>query len=112
MAERPEMLQGKTVKMKVGCGSLFITLNYFDGKPFELFLMGSKLSGCSGNQNAIARLITLCFKNNVPTGDIIDQLSNISCPACVRIKAKLGKDEIIDFPSSCGDACSRFIKKL
>jgi ribonucleoside-diphosphate reductase alpha chain len=109
---RPEVLQGYTTKVKVGCGSIFLTLNVNEGKMFEMFINGSKLSGCGGLQQALSRTITLCFKNNIPLEDIIEQLYGISCPACTRAKAKLGKDEVVDFPMSCGDACSRFIKKI
>jgi len=109
---RPEVLQGYTTKVKTGCGALFLTINFDQDRPFEIFLNSSKLGGCSGNQNAIARLLTLCFKNNVSIEDIVDQLQGISCPACTRAKAKLGKDEIVDYPTSCPDAVARFIKKM
>lgn len=110
---RPEILSGKTTKIKVGCGSLFITLNFGENKtPFEIFLNGSKLGGCRANQEAISRLVTLCFQNNVSIEAIIDQLELIKCPSCTRAKAKLNsQEEIRNFPTSCGDAVAKLLKK-
>jgi ribonucleoside-diphosphate reductase alpha chain len=111
---RPKILDGKTTKIKVGCGSLFITLNYDkDKKPFEIFLSGSKLGGCEGNQNAISRLISLCFQNNISVDTVIEQLELIKCHSCTRAKAKLTtQEDIKNFPTSCGDAVSKFLKEI
>ena len=111
---REEILDGKTIKVKVGCGTLFITLNLDkDKKPYEIFLNGSKLGGCEGNQSAISRLISLCFQNNISTDTIIESLELIKCHSCTRAKAKLDdKEDVKNFPTSCGDAVAKFLKKI
>lgn len=111
---RPEILDGKTTKIIVGCGSLFLTLNFKDdGTPFELFLNGSKLGGCLANQGAIGRLVTICFQGGISIDTVIDQLELITCPACTRKKAKLtNQEEVRNFPTSCGDAVAKFLRKV
>jgi len=110
---RPEILEGKTKKLKVGCGTLFITLNYKENKPFEIFLNGSKMGGCRANQESLSRIITLLFRYSIPIDEVIDQLDMIKCPACTRVKAKLENQvEIKNFPTSCGDAVAKFLKEI
>jgi ribonucleoside-diphosphate reductase alpha chain len=109
---RPQIVDGKTKKAVIGCGTLYLTLNFVNGKPFELFLNGSKMGGCRANQESISRLATLAMKHDIPTAEIIDQLSLIKCPACTRAKAKLNQEEMADFPTSCGDAVAKFLKEV
>jgi len=106
---RPKVLEGKTAKLKVGCGSLFLTLNLKDGQPFEIFLSGSKLGGCKSNQEGLGRLITLLFRKGATIDEIKDTLELIKCPACSAAKAKLEPEEKKDFPTSCPDAVAKFL---
>ena len=113
MATRPKDLEGKTRKIKVGCGTLYLTVNFHDKKPVELFLNGSKLGGCRANQEGLSRLVSLAFKTGTSVADVIDQLELIKCPACTRAKAKLDNEkEVQDFPTSCSDAVAKFLKSI
>jgi hypothetical protein len=110
---RPEILDGSIKKVKVGCGALFITVGFNQGKIYEIFLNGSKLGGCRANQESIGRILSLAFRYEIPTAEIIDQLALISCPACTRAKAKLNDSEQIkNAPTSCGDAVAKVLKQL
>lgn len=111
---RPDIVDGKSTKMKVGCGNLYISVNFNDdGKPFEVFLNGSKLGGCRANQEGLSRLATLCLKHDVPLEEVMDQLQLIVCPACTRAKAKLTDQEAVKvFPTSCPDAVAKALDKL
>ena len=40
--DRPETLQGLTTKVVTGLGSLYLTVNELDGKPFEVFAIIGK----------------------------------------------------------------------
>ena len=112
MVKRPKIVDGKTGRIEVGCGSLYLTLNFVDGQPFELFLNGSKLGGCRANQESISRLATLLFKKDCPVEEIIDQLELIKCPACTRTKAKMvNQEDIKNFPTSCGDGVAKFLRE-
>jgi len=47
LKKRPQVLQGKTVKVKTGCGSAYITINKDDdGNLFEVKIVLGKAGSC------------------------------------------------------------------
>ncbi|MEE4312631.1 MAG: vitamin B12-dependent ribonucleotide reductase [candidate division KSB1 bacterium] len=77
---RPEILDGKTIKMKTGCGSLYVTINEENGVPFELFNTMGKAGGCAASQSeAIGRLVSLTLRRGISFEDIVKELGGISC---------------------------------
>jgi len=78
MKDRPEELEGITVKIKTGYGNLYITVNTLDGKPFEVFAQIGK-SGYStmADTEAICRLISLALRSGIPVTNIVEQLKGI-----------------------------------
>lgn len=79
MRPRPETLTGKTYKIPTGLGSLFVTINEQDGKPFEVFCSIGK-SGASilAKAEVTARLVSLALRNDIPVSEIVKQLVDIS----------------------------------
>ncbi|MBI4680433.1 MAG: adenosylcobalamin-dependent ribonucleoside-diphosphate reductase, partial [Nitrospirae bacterium] len=79
--KRPEVIKGTTRLMKTGCGHLYITINQdADGNFFELFTHMGKAGGCAASQaEAIGRLVSLAFRSNIDTAEIMSQLKGISC---------------------------------
>lgn len=111
--DRPKRIDGSIEKVKVGCGTLFITVGFDKGKISEIFLNGSKLGGCRANQECIGRVLSLAFRHEIPIEEVIDQIEMIVCPACTRAKAKLTDPEKIkEFPTSCGDAVAKVLKSM
>ena len=96
--ERPKSVSGKTTKCTSGCGSLFVTTNVVDGKPYELFVHHSD-GGCQSNMEAIGRLISLALKDGIEVDEIVGQLSKIKCSNAIRSS------------KSEGDSCSQIIGK-
>ena len=76
---RPEVLIGKTHRIKTGYGWLYVTINELDGKPIEVFATIGK-SGASilAKAEIIGRFVSLCLRYEVPMKEIIDQLIDIS----------------------------------
>jgi len=76
--ERPEVLQGFTEKIKTGYGNLYVTVNMFEGKPFEVFASIGK-SGYStmADTEAICRLISLGLRSGISVAQIVKQLQGI-----------------------------------
>jgi len=110
---RPEILDGHIKKVRVACGSLFISVGVSNSQVTEVFLNGSKLGGCRANQECIGRLLSLALRHNIPLEEIIDQTEMILCPACTRAKAKLTDPEKIkDYPTSCSDAVAKFLTTI
>ena len=83
---RPSKLEGKTVKVKTGCGNMYLTVNFHEGQPYEMFCYLGKPGGCiSGQNEAVARLVSLCFRLGGSVESIIKQLKGISCPQGVFV---------------------------
>lgn len=104
--KRPEAIKGTTRLMKTGCGHLYITINQDgDGNLFELFTHMGKAGGCASSQaEAIGRLVSLAFRSNIDTVEIMSQLKGISCHSPTW--ANGGKI------SSCSDAISKAIERF
>lgn len=97
---RPKTLQGNTHKVKTGCGNLYVTITYHEGKVFELFAHLGKTGGCAAAQTeAMCRCISLGLRSGVEPQQFVRQLRGIKCPA-----------QLPDV-GSCADALSQVIAK-
>ena len=79
---RPQIVEGKTIKVVTGCGNMYVTLNRNDsGKLIEVFAVLGKNGGCSRCQNeALTRAITAGLRHGVPVDEYIKELSGLQCP--------------------------------
>ncbi len=75
---RPDCLNGITEKIRTGYGNLYITINTYDDRPFEVFAQIGK-SGFStmADTEAVCRLISLSLRSGISVDDIIEQLLGI-----------------------------------
>jgi ribonucleoside-diphosphate reductase alpha chain len=102
---RPKVVEGYTFKTLCGCGKIYITINFIDKKPFEVFVRSGQSGGCSFAQNeAIGRLISLALRCGIPAEEIINQLKNIRCP-----KPLMSKEGTI---TSCADAIAKTLQQF
>lgn len=77
---RPIITEGKTHKVKTGCGSLYVTVNIVEGLPFEIFTRLGKSGGCAYTQvEAISRLVSAVLRLGGDVKDIVHQLSGLRC---------------------------------
>lgn len=76
--ERPASLTSVTDKIKTGLGNLYVTISYYNQKPFEVFTSIGK-SGYStmADAEALGRLISLAFRSGVDPKEVIRQLKGI-----------------------------------
>jgi len=76
--ERPNSLPSVTDKIKTGFGNLYVTISYFNRKPFEVFTSIGK-SGYStmADAEALGRLISLALRSGVDAREVIGQLKGI-----------------------------------
>lgn len=76
--ERPNSVPSVTDKIKTGFGNLYVTISYFNQKPFEVFTSIGK-SGYStmADAEALGRLISLALRSGVDPKDVISQLKGI-----------------------------------
>ena len=75
--ERPKILEGKTIKMKLTQGSLYLTLNS-NGKEREVFVtLGKAGSDAKADAEALGRLISLYLQGGGSTQTVVKSLKGI-----------------------------------
>lgn len=103
--ERPEVTTGFTQKVKIGCGNLYITVNYDEnGRICEVFTNTGRAGGCPSQSEATSRLVSIALRSGMDTKAIVEQLKGIRCPSTIRQKGL----KVL----SCPDAIGRLIEKV
>lgn len=78
--KRPEALEGRTEKRITGCGALYVTVNFYKQKPFEVFLKMGKAGGCASAQcEGIGRLVSYALRSGGDHLEIARELQGIRC---------------------------------
>ncbi len=82
--KRPEVTMGFTERMKIGCGNLYVTVNYDKHGICEVFTSTGKAGGCPSQSEATARLVSIALRSGVSMQEVYHQLKGIRCPSTVR----------------------------
>lgn len=101
---RPDTVTGVTERVKIGCGNLYITVNYDDKGICEVFTNTGKAGGCPSQSEATARLASIALRSGIDVKSIVDQLKGIRCPSTIRqpgLKC-----------TSCPDAIAKTIERV
>lgn len=106
--ERPEITTGITEKVRVGCGNLYITVNYDDKGVCEVFTNVGRAGGCPSQSEAASRLISIALRSGMDASEIIGQLKGIRCHSTLRQKANNKDIKVL----SCPDAIAKTIEKV
>ncbi len=101
---RPEVTYGLTERMKIGCGNLYVTVNYDESGICEVFTSTGKAGGCPSQSEATARLVSIALRSGVSVQEILDQLRGIRCPSTIRHTGMKC--------TSCPDAIAKVVKKV
>ncbi|MFZ5986647.1 MAG: TSCPD domain-containing protein, partial [Bacillota bacterium] len=101
---RPEIATGFTEKVKIGCGNLYVTVNYDEQGICEVFTNTGRAGGCPSQSEATARLVSIALRSGVDHKYIVEQLKGIRCPSTIRQKGLK--------VMSCPDAIGRLIEKV
>ncbi len=75
---RPGSLPSVTDKIKTGFGNLYVTISYYNQKPFEVFTsIGKSGYTTMADAEALGRLISLALRSGVDAKEVISQLKGI-----------------------------------
>jgi ribonucleoside-diphosphate reductase alpha chain len=101
---RPDITTGFTEKVKIGCGNLYITVNYDEHGICEVFTNTGRAGGCPSQSEATSRLVSIALRSGIDAKSIVEQLKGIRCPSTIRQKGL----KVL----SCPDAIGRLIEKI
>jgi ribonucleoside-diphosphate reductase alpha chain len=76
--DRPTSLPSVTDKIKTGFGNLYVTISFYNQKPFEVFTsIGKSGYTTMADAEALGRLISLALRSDVDVKEVISQLKGI-----------------------------------
>ena len=101
---RPDVTMGFTEKVRIGCGNLYITVNYDDKGICEVFTNLGRAGGCPSQSEATSRLISMALRSGMDVDILIEQLKGIRCHSTLRQKGL----KVL----SCPDAIGRVLEKV
>ncbi|HEB13656.1 MAG TPA: adenosylcobalamin-dependent ribonucleoside-diphosphate reductase [candidate division CPR3 bacterium] len=98
--ERPDVMTGKTYRMKTGYGNLYVTVNNDEkGVPFEIFATIGKSGGFFQEQSeAICRMVSLSLRSGIDVKEVVDNLKGIRGPSPILT----GKGMVLSLPDAVG----------
>ena len=76
---RPRATQGQTFKFRMGCGTLFVTVNRDGQGPCEVFANLGKAGGCPSQSEATCRAVSAALRSGVEPQVLVEQLKGIRC---------------------------------
>ena len=109
---RPNTTYGETVKTRIGCGTMYITVNSDDNGICEVFTSLGRNGGCPSQSEATSRLISLALRSGVSVEAVIDQLKGIRCMNTMRqggIK-QIDGTVVLSCPDAIGKTMERVYK--
>lgn len=101
---RPDITTGFTEKVRIGCGNLYITVNYDEHGICEVFTNTGRAGGCPSQSEATSRLVSIALRSGIDAKSIVEQLKGIRCPSTIKQKDL----KVL----SCPDAIGRLIEKV
>ncbi|MBN2590824.1 MAG: adenosylcobalamin-dependent ribonucleoside-diphosphate reductase [Sedimentisphaerales bacterium] len=104
---RQQITTGKTIKYRIGCGTLFVTVNKDENGLCEVFANLGKAGGCPSQSEATCRAISAALRSGVKPEILIEQLKSIRCLSTIAGR-KTNKD--IDV-LSCPDAIATALQQ-
>ncbi len=78
--KRPKIVEGYSPKIVTAHGNMYLNINSWDGKVYEVFANVGKPGGCAAAyMGALTRIITLGLRHGVPLAEVVEQLKDTMC---------------------------------
>lgn len=104
---RPRTTTGTTSKFRMGCGTLFVTVNKDEKGICEVFANLGKAGGCPSQSEATCRAVSAALRSGVDPVVMVDQLSGIRCLSAAVARKANREVQVL----SCPDAIARAMKE-
>jgi len=104
---RTRVTLGKTTKFRMGCGTLFVTVNCDEQGLCEVFANLGKAGGCPSQSEATCRVISAALRSGVAPKELIEQLCRIRCLSTAAARNKANNVDV----QSCPDAIAKAMRE-
>ena len=104
---RNRVTEGKTFKYRMGCGTLFVTVNRDEQGLCEVFANLGKAGGCPSQSEATCRAVSAALRSGVPADELVGQLRGIRCMSTATARKNGNGIDVL----SCPDAIARAIEE-
>ena len=104
---RNRVTTGKTSKFRMGCGTLFVTVNGDENGICEVFANLGKAGGCPSQSEATCRAVSAALRSGVDPAVLVEQLKGIRCLSTSVARKDSEDVEVL----SCPDAIARAIQE-
>lgn len=104
---RPKTTSGLSTKFRMGCGTLFVTVNRDEKGICEVFANLGKAGGCPSQTEATCRAVSAALRSGVDPMVMIDQLSKIRCLSTAVARKTNNEVDVL----SCPDAIARALRE-
>lgn len=108
----PEGLTYRKYKIHSGCGKLylFVGIDEYEGKIYDVFTNTDGSGGCSINTQANSRLLSACIRGGIPLEYVVEQLQKAgTCPSYQYAK---GKGRELSVGKSCPSAIAHILTEV
>jgi len=105
--KRGRVASGKTFKFRMGCGTLFVTVNRDEYGLCEVFANLGKAGGCPSQSEATCRVVSTALRSGGDAKELIEQLGGIRCLSAARARKANTDVDVL----SCPDAIARAIQE-